>query len=719
MKKLLIIIFAIFLCGCSEKTNPSETPSEPPNAGSYGEALPITRGEVSRMLALCLYDYSEITGLEYKAEFSDVTHDDALYKYINAVASAGVMSGANGEFRPDDYLTVQEASYLINAIDKSGRLNIETDERTMTSPISYCKWTEIIDKLSQADSPMEIQTSSMTVLLTQYTNSEAENFIITDKGLYLTDGFIDRNLENCQCEFTVKGDCIINVRAISSVTPTLEKCLVVRSEKNKTDIYVCGVKKELNGEISSDKDCPYIADIQINGKAIENSTPYTQEKSGKIIMADDVLLFDDDFSYNISPDFTVYRTYDGISSGNVRKLISGSSARVFFKDNKAVCAICYDVPKDKIRVVITNTNGSPLNSSLTLYSDKGLTVKSGESSSVYTEPLTINKTTAGGLFRGKISINGKAYGSHVDVITTNDGCCAVCELDMNEYLYGVVCGEMPASYGSEALMAQALAARSYAYNQLFSNKRLEYGGNIDDTVAFQVYDPDTICPEAVDAVDKTEGEYIVYGDDVINANFYSTSCGLGANSGEIWPDGDVYPAKTPEYLSSHTIGDFEKPDFSDEEKALNFFRLKPDKAYEKDFPYYRWSFAMPYDGFKSDSGKITSATITQRGDGGNVMSMTLEGENGDIKLVGENAVRNCIKPVNIKLSDGSVREMSSLPSTFFAIEENDGMLYFYGGGFGHGVGMSQNGAKAISDMGMDHKKIISAFFTGCEIKKIE
>ncbi len=726
MKKIILIFIAIILCGCAKGDEPKEEAALP-EVGAYGEALPITRGEVSRMIALCMYDIGEIISSDEKAEFSDISPDDDLYKYINAVCLAGVMLGGDGKFRPNDYLTVREASFLIDAIDKSGRLSIETDEKILTSPISYYKWIEIMDKLSQAGSLAEIKTASMTILLTEYKNSEIENYIITDSGLYRTDGFISGGLENCGCEFMVKDNCIIGIKSIATVEPTLQKCLVLKSGREKTEIYAGGVKKELTGAIACSLECPYIADIQIKGEAIESSSPYTQEKSGKIIMADDVLLFDDDYSYNIGEGFTAYQTFDGISCGSIRKIISGSNARVFFKDNKAVCAICDEVPKDKIRVVMTSPDGELINKSITLSSDKEINIKSGESEQIKAGSAEINTSTDGGFFRGKkltatsdgdITVNGNACGGHIDIIKAKEGYYVVSELGIDEYLYGVVCGEMPASYGVEALKAQALAARSYAYNQLFSNKRLECGGNIDNTVAFQVYNPGSVCPEATEAVDKTKGEYIVYDDNVINANFYSTSCGIGANSGEIWSDGGLYPSSTPEYLSSGVIGDFERPDFSDEAKALSFFKLKNDKAYEKDFPYFRWSFSMPLDGFKSTVGSIISATVTKRGEGGNVMSMTLEGEDGDLELIGENAVRNSVKSITVKLSDGTTREMTSLPSTFFAIEKNGDMLYFYGGGFGHGVGMSQNGAKALADMGMNYKDIIKSFFKGCEVEKI-
>ena len=99
------------------------------------------------------------------------------------------------------------------------------------------------------------------------------------------------------------------------------------------------------------------------------------------------------------------------------------------------------------------------------------------------------------------------------------------ELPLEEYLYAVVPSEMPASYELEALKAQAVCARSYAYNQTQGLSYPEYNAHVDDSTSFQVYGNSKEQESAVRAVDETRGQKLWYQNQVVTAYYYSTSCG--------------------------------------------------------------------------------------------------------------------------------------------------------------------------------------------------
>ncbi|MCD8090197.1 MAG: SpoIID/LytB domain-containing protein [Clostridiales bacterium] len=730
MKRVLFIILtALIFFGCGkagdmEKTEPSETAE----TGIYGDSLPVTRGEAGRMLALCLYEYNEIISLEDKAAFSDIGAENPLYKYVNAVYTAGLMAGDGVNFRAEDYLTVGEAEAVINAADKSGRLKIEADEGTEKNPISYYIWLQILGKLSEAGVFEGIACKEMTVLMTGMSSEEIRGYVLCEEGIYKSDDFVPEKLENTQTEFMVRGNVIIGISSVVSDSPVFEGCLVLSCSGGEAVIFYGGCKKTFKTDAETESEPPFIADVTVKGSTLLGLERYTTEKYGRVIAAGESILFDDDYSYAADENIRVYSTYDGVKVGGAEDIISGSYSRIVFKDNRAVCALCEEGPdEDIIRIALSGSEGSLVHKSVDISSAGDFTLKSGSKENEYeggsslkigaesqTELFGGKKISLSPKAGGKINVNGKEYPGRIDVISCDGGYNVVCETNLNSYLYGVVCGEMPASYGEEALKAQALAARSYAYNQRQGNKRLSFGANIDDTTAFQIYDPNSVCDEAVKAVDETDGEMIMYKGSVINACFYSTSCGIGANSGDVWTEGS---SVTPEYLKSSPIGDISVPDFSDEEQALSFFKLIEDGGLEADCPCYRWSFRADKNSFKTKAGAVEAVTVTKRGEGGNVTEVLVEGENEDVVVSGESNIRNLLAPGEIKLNDGTVKQFSSLPSSFFAVEIVEGEIYFYGGGFGHGVGMSQNGAKALADSGKGYTEITEYFYKGTTIGK--
>ena len=127
----------------------------------------------------------------------------------------------------------------------------------------------------------------------------------------------------------------------------------------------------------------------------------------------------------------------------------------------------------------------------------------------------------------------------------------------------------------------------------------------------------------------------------------------------------------------------------------------------------------------SDPGRILELSITERGAGGVVQTLRIVGEKEEILVKTENAVRSvlCDPSASVIRQDGSAWQPSGLlPSGFLTIEtvKKDGAVAgftLYGGGFGHGVGMSQNGARSMAESGCDWETILSYFYEGISLKR--
>lgn len=359
-------------------------------------------------------------------------------------------------------------------------------------------------------------------------------------------------------------------------------------------------------------------------------------------------------------------------------------------------------------------------------------------------------------------------------IQKKDGYIVTNEIDLEEYLYAVVSSEMPSSYEKEALKAQAVCARSYAVNRIQDHAYEKYGADIDDTTACQVYNNIFETPETIEAVKETAGKVLISDGELVQAYFFSTSCGTTCRNDDVW-GGDKLSylndqletyGETERKLDGAPVmldqGYFQIADgrLSTEEVFREFI---DEKLYvnsiEKEEPMYRWSIDYSkeqmqaavsqgllqvaagsltfYDkeGNEADRsdefvengtdavlGMIKNIKITERGNSGIAQSMVIYGKKGAVKVDGQMAIRQVLYPFEteiIKQDDSRVSGWSLLPSAYFYIDkDNEGSYHLHGGGFGHGVGMSQNGANDLAGNGYKYEEILMHYFYGTEMKKI-
>ena len=297
-----------------------------------------------------------------------------------------------------------------------------------------------------------------------------------------------------------------------------------------------------------------------------------------------------------------------------------------------------------------------------------------------------------------------SYRGSLDVYPKEGKFIIVNEVLLEEYLYGVVPSEMPASYESEALKAQAICARCYAHNQMKDMSYPEYQAHVDDSVSFQVYNNSKEQESATTAVMETAGEKLWYGDRVAMTYFYSTSGGE-STSVEAWGSKLV---DTNQYLKGVAISD------------------DNGEAYEENLAWYRWSAQIPAKTLESliekntgkEIGKLRNVEVTKKGAGGVVLEIQIKGTKDTICVQTENKIRKTLggDGYKIKKQDGTtIDSMKLLPSAFFDIEKNDDYFIINGGGYGHGIGMSQNGANELAKAGKNYKEILEFFYPGTKV----
>ena len=240
---------------------------------------------------------------------------------------------------------------------------------------------------------------------------------------------------------------------------------------------------------------------------------------------------------------------------------------------------------------------------------------------------------------------------------------------------------MPASFEKEALKAQAVAARSYVLKKIETSNNQDY--DIVDTVMNQVYLSDEELKskwkekfdennnKLKEIIKETKGEYLTYNGELVEAFFFSTSAGKTENSGE------VFVTQLPYLKSVDSAWDEEvSPVYYDSlEYSIYDFCIKLNLPYQKEIKI-----------------EILQTTST-----------------GRIKK---------LKINNKEFMATEVVNLLKLRSTYFDIEQLNDNIIIKTRGYGHGVGMSQYGAQAMSKKGYKYDEILKYYYQGVEISKL-
>ncbi len=276
-----------------------------------------------------------------------------------------------------------------------------------------------------------------------------------------------------------------------------------------------------------------------------------------------------------------------------------------------------------------------------------------------------------------IQIGAKKYrGAATATRQNNSDLTVINLLPMEMYLYGVVPREMPHSWPEEALKAQAVAARGFAVASL--KKYAEFGFNFCSTVHSQVYGGFEAEQSSTNrAVDLTKGQIITYNGHLAIPYYHSSSGGRTESSENIWTN------------------------------SVPYIRGVSDE-YSLNSPHTEWEVALEKEEIESilkknqyQIGELENLYVAEISENGRVLSFMVEGADGKKELIKQES-----------------RSLLGLRSSWFEVEYDDAneTYFFNGKGYGHGIGMSQFGAKGMAEEGYRYKDILKHYYTGVRIQ---
>lgn len=255
-------------------------------------------------------------------------------------------------------------------------------------------------------------------------------------------------------------------------------------------------------------------------------------------------------------------------------------------------------------------------------------------------------------------------------------------IPFEEYIVGVLAGEMPIYFDKEAFKAQAVAARSYAFKRMEYNKDNDY--DVVDSIMNQVYLDDNYLKDAWgddyinninklrEVVNETSMEYLEYDGEVIDALFFSTSNGYTETASLVFDVDLPYLKSVKSFWDEKTSSAFRNNTSMD----INSFYKKLGLSYSDSFDF-----------------KVLKRSSTNR-----IVTLSINGK---------------------EFTGKSLYDKLGLRSLDFSLKKDGDKIIISTTGYGHGVGMSQYGALGMAQEGYGYKDILKYYYSGTEIKKME
>ena len=632
--------------------------------------------------------------------------------------------------------------------------------------------------------------------------------VLTDKGImnavyWNTNTYLySRVLTVCY------GDQILSIISYSEETGKLANVYLVETSEAEVHFFLDNyhMRYELKEtELYSGT----IVDLEFKQGKIIVDAKETDFVHGKLLQVSDTGIEIEGYGiFMPSENMKVYRLYSELMSMSTKDLRVGYSFTDFvLVDGKVeACLMIKEEDMEYIRVLLKSTDYAERyhdnfhavcdQDSQVIYYENGLETgreekAAGESIIIEADALTIGtkriklmpkvlsaKTTVQSIRRSQ---GTPIYKGTIEIIGTDEGLILINEVLLEDYLCTVVPSEMPSSYPKEALMAQAICARTYAYGKMIKTGLPQLGAHVDDSAGFQVYNNIMEQSSTTEAVKATHNMVAVYNGEPIGMYYYSTSSGVGTDI-SIWHGGGEMPPylqaimiedtdvkeEQSEAVSEHSSSE-NKTDLlitpqtlMDEAVFREWIQKKDTAHFEVEEGWYRWGYTVEeldskYMSFvlqnrylnnpnliltKNAEGEFVSQSIMELEDISNIevikrlpggvadelliTGSNIEGE-VEIKVISELNIRYVLADGVTKVvrqSGDEVIATASIPSAYMIIDlekEGDKVTGYriIGGGFGHGVGMSQNGAKNMAQRGMTCEEIIGFFYQGAELKTLQ
>ncbi len=682
-------------------------------------------------------------------------------------------------------------------------------ERKATDIVGYDEFLKIFDYLAGLEGGPEKKSINVIradidkdITLygddgTGYIIPESEAAEVPDRSIGNTEEVADKGIENTgkvdyaalafdTVEAYSCNGSILHIAGITEGSFVIPNAWIIDGSDYAIQAFINGVECSINtmyklpNETSSENIKRKIADIYIDKQKVKSLTVKPEAVNGKVMLVDEEgIEIEGHGKLELDENFRIYKVYDELAMETTPGILIGYTITDFVIAGEKICAALINEPLKaaNIRVVIGNTSRDKLihdrveltvnRAYKVMYADEAEEYKAGELLTILPEDERLKKgritiVPESDNARTKLFSVGRSYGDPeyrgiVEISKKNDGLVIVNELSLEEYLYSVVPSEMPVSYGTEALMVQAVCARSYAYNQLMANRYSSYGAHVDDSVNCQVYNNVRETDETIRAVKNTYGQIMESDGKIVSAFYFSTSCGTTSNVEDVWP-GNASTEYFRGGLQVDRSGDYavfaDEYDYSSEEDFRGFIDSRTLKTFDSGYSWYRWTVEIPEENltktvndaiaarynagpayvltrnsngeFVSRSiksiGTVKNIEITERARSGLIKELQITGSEAVVRIKYQTNIRTLFAPLYnevVRANSSAVSDMKLLPSAYFYIDtaaSGDGKTFiFRGGGYGHGVGMSQNGVKTMASLGYDCEEILKHYYNGIEI----
>lgn len=817
---VILIIFAVNVIQ-KMKTGKERIEQE----GEY-EAV-INRAQAFRMLSYLEYNKEKREALPFEIVYSDPAMSGWYDSYVNAAWNMGLIE-KEVRLDPKEALSYGSCKELVDRlIIKNPSFQLAYDNLTFDfgkadKPMLIKDFLQLYENLCACLPEAEAGPAEVSLLvLGRELTEDGRDRMVTDSGKYyyrdaqnylgffaeeevksspapenekkslrltVDEGFFDDFMDK-GIRVVARDNEIIYIKGLTDEEIVLYNVWIKNGEGTVVDTFVNGLHKSFQARLKlSNKIERVIGDLTIKNQRITQISVKPDMIRGKVLRTTDSFIELEGYGeLPLDKNMKIYKLYGTLSMEPTSSILVGYENTSFIVSQGQISAalITESIKAENIRVLIqTNDYSDIYHNKVELTATADFAVMSDEGNQIYKagEVVTIkadDKLLAGERITVKpltdnakiqiLSIERKSgnpkYRGIMEISRGDGGLLLVNELPLEEYLYAVIPSEMPTSYGAEALKTQAVCARSYAYKHLMANSLSQYGAHVNDSSSFQVYNNLAENEESILAVKDTYGKVIMHDGEVINAYYFSTSCGHTTNSASVWGAGIDFP-----YLEGKLLVDESSvvsiseiynlyEDLSDEESFRSFINDESLVTYDSGFNWYRWKTTISADNIKrvvdanlsarykanpdliltmtgqendgavyeslpvETIGEILDVKVAARDKSGIVTELILVGSKRTIKVMKEYNIRALLAPsydILTRLDGSEVANMKVLPSAFFIIDKlmEDGKLTHItvsGGGYGHGVGMSQNGVKALADSGKDYEDIISYFYKDIEL----
>lgn len=737
----------------------------------------------------------------------EVNEEDILQEDRNKI-SVLINRFSTQQNETDSYLSFEDLQAILHVFPIETK-DLVAEYKSDAWNVGLEDWNGIVEELVETYGKGQIIVEETLLLGMGEQIADEERITIADNMIYTGKNLLENRYPN------ISDYLFSNVRTINYKDSLLAVIDYAKEDGNLKNVYFSDVSggevhlfyegyhmyypadifRNLDGKYEDGKTMRIIADISLEKGSMRILHEKEDYVHGKLLQVSDSSMEIEGYGkFQTDENMQVYKVFGELQSMERNDLRIGYSFSDFvMEDGKIVaCLMIKEEDMDYIRVLLKNSDmAGRYHEEVSGYSNQDIewieyedgvekdrkVIKKGDNFRIQKEdiersgkrikmvPLVLSGEIT--LESVKRSNGTPAYFGSLEITGDENGLLVINEVLLEDYLCKVVPSEMPSSYPKEALMAQAVCARTYAYAKMLNAGLPEFGAHVDDSAGFQVYNNIAEQASTTDAVKATHNQIAVYNGEPIGAYYYSTSCGMGSDAG-VWHG----TAETPEYLQAKEIGisaqdnidgitfadvEFTPQSLMQEDIFEKWITDVKDSHYEAQEGWYRWIYEVEKldvshmeeilktryannpnliltqtgNIFESkeidDLGEIKDMQIVKRLSGGVADELLITGSKATVKVISELNIRYVLADGVTKVKRQTADEAdakTTLPSAFIMLEPKveDDVVTGYkviGGGFGHGVGMSQNGAKNMAASGMTCEEILTFFYPGATVKTLQ